>query len=434
MWQMSGLSAKSAKSRYRCELVILWLCLLFLLPVGAHAGGPNFYEAPALNGDGVFSLLRRYDLDRYSCNHEQFYKLNNLKRNAPLIVGRYYKLPIAIYTFNGRTIRSTIGIDDYDLALRIQHYNEAMHRAGMRERDFREDKELWVPWHLLHCPEPDIPSPATPASTQGEVARTGPIVKPDDQTASASAVRGRIFPIFGPGYQYVPLQDNRLRGKVFYVVSGHGGPDPGALGKRAGHTLCEDEYAYDVALRLVRMLVAHGATAYMITRDKNDGIRDVQMLECDTDEVIWGDLPIHRGQKARLFQRSDVINQLYERHRRQGVTDQLTIVIHVDSRSRKERTDLFFYHHPESEESKRVAQVLHRTMARKYRRYRANGQYHGTVTARDLHMLREVRTPAVYIELANIRNAWDQRRIVLTENREALAKWLYEGLLSIYAQ
>ncbi len=409
-----------------------WLWLLFVLPVVALAESPRFHEAPALNGDGVFSLLRRYNLDRHSCNHEQFYKLNNLKRNAPLIVGRYYKLPIAIHTFNGRTIRSTIGIDDYDLALRIQHYNEAMHRAGLRERDFREDKELWVPWHLLHCPEPDIPSPGTPASSQGEVTSAGPRARPHDKSASAAAVRGRIFPIFGPGYQYVPLQDNRLRGKVFYVVSGHGGPDPGALGKRAGHTLCEDEYAYDVALRLVRMLVAHGATAYMITRDKNDGIRDEQMLPCDTDEVIWGDLPIHRGQKARLFQRSDIINQLCERHRRQGVTNQLTIVIHVDSRSKKERTDLFFYHHPDSEESKRVAQVLHRTMARKYRRYRANGQYHGTVTARDLHMLREVRTPAVYIELANIRNAWDQRRIVLTENREALAKWLCEGLLSMY--
>lgn len=403
-----------------------WWMLLLALALGswvAAAAPLRYHEAPALDGDGVFSLLRRYELDRYSCNHEQFYKLNKLKRNAPLIVGRYYKLPIEVYRFNGRTIRSTIGIDNYELALRIQHYNETMHRAGLRERDFREDRELWVPWHLLHCPEPDIPSPAVPASSQGERVR-----------ASGAPAKGRIFPIFGPKYQYVPLQDTRLRGKVFYVVSGHGGPDPGAIGKRANHTLCEDEYAYDVALRLVRLLVAHGATAYMITRDPDDGIRDAQLLECDTDEVIWGDLPIHRGQKARLFQRSDVINQLYNHHRKQGVTEQMTLVIHVDSRSKKERTDLFFYHHPQSDESKRLAQMLHRTMARKYRRHRANGQYHGTVSARDLHMLREVHTPAVYIELANIRNAWDQRRIVLTDNRQALAKWLCEGLLNIFAR
>ncbi len=402
---------------------ILWLCG-WCVAVGHTAA--RYYEAPALNGDGVFSLLRRYKLDRFSCNHEQFYKINNLKRNAPLIVGRYYKLPIQIYAFNGHTIRSSIGIDDYDLALRIQRYNEAMHQAGLRERDFRQDKELWVPWHLLHCPNPDIPASATPQST---------LIAPSPPSSSASKrVRGRIFPIFGPQYEHVPLVDTRLRGKVFYIVSGHGGPDPGALGKRRGHTLCEDEYAYDVALRLARLLVAHGATAYMITRDKNDGIRDAQILACDTDEVIWGDLPMLRGQKARLFQRSDVINQLYAHHRAQGVADQLTIVIHVDSRNRKQRTDLFFYHHPDSELSMRIARVLHRTMARKYRRYRANGQYHGTVSARDLHMLREVRTPSVYIELANIRNAFDQRRIVLRDNRQALAKWLCEGLLSIYAQ
>ena len=44
-------------------------------------------------------------------------------------------------------------------------------------------------------------------------------------------------------------------------------------------------------------------------------------------------------------------------------------------------------------------------------------------------MLRECKPKAVFIELGNIRNSADQKRFVLESNREALAKWLYEGLV-----
>jgi len=54
-----------------------------------------------------------------------------------------------------------------------------------------------------------------------------------------------VFPIFGKDYENIAFKDAKLQGAVFYIVSGHGGPDPGAIGKKSGHTLCEDEYAYD---------------------------------------------------------------------------------------------------------------------------------------------------------------------------------------------
>ncbi|MCB0635582.1 MAG: N-acetylmuramoyl-L-alanine amidase, partial [Lewinella sp.] len=236
-------------------------------------------------------------------------------------------------------------------------------------------------------------------------------------------------PIFGPDYAYTPLASNTLRGKVFYIVSGHGGPDPGAIGQRGNYRLCEDEYAYDVALRLCRNLIAHGATAYMINRDDNDGIRNDKFLDCDQDEVIWGGIEQSPIQRTRLTQRSDVINELYEKHRLQGVTEQTAIIIHVDSRSRSERTDVFFYHHPSSEEGNELAHRLHRVMRQKYRQYRTNGDYHGTVSGRDLHMLRECTPTSVYIELANIRNIYDQQRIILERNRQLLADWILEGLM-----
>jgi N-acetylmuramoyl-L-alanine amidase len=380
---------------------------------------PEFHQTSALPGDGVYSLLRRYQLDKHSCNFDQFYSLNKLKKNSPLVVGRQYFLPILVYTFNGKTIRSSIGIDDWDVALRIQKYNELMFEQKVREGDFRKDRILWVPFHELNCPKQDLGIP-TPVA----------IGYNPEEEKSASGAGSRIFPVFGKDYAYTPLISNKLKGKVYYIDPGHGGPDPGAMGKREGRTLCEDEYAYDVALRLCRKLIEHGATAYMIVRDPNDGIRSGKYLDCDYDEVLWGDIKMSRHHKTRLTQRSDVVNELFEKHRLQGVTNQYLIIVHVDSRSHGERTDVFFYHHPDSDESRQLALQLQNTMRAKYQRYQQNRPYHGTVTGRDLHMLRETTPLSVYIELANIRNSIDQQRLVLERNRQYLAEWLFEGLLN----
>ncbi len=392
---------------------------IFLLLVLCTAMGPgndNVLEVTAEPGDGVWSLLRRYELERYACNHRRFYELNQLKEGTPLLVGRKYRLPIELYTFNGKTIRSSIGIDDWATAKAIEAYNDRMLELGYRQRDFRKDKVLWVPYHLLHCPTPSLPASEQPSEL-------------GDSTNLALASGGnRIFPIFGKKYEKVPLVSTRLQGKVFYVESGHGGPDPGAMAKIGKYTLCEDEYAYDVALRLARRLVEHGATTYLINRDPNDGIRDGKYLECDSDEVVWGGLPVPASQKPRLTQRSDIINQLYEKHKQQGVKEQTLIVIHVDSRSHRQQTDLFFYYHPDDPIGKKIAQSMHQAMEDSYRKYRKGRGYHGTVTPRDLHMLRETLVPSVYIELGNIRHPQDQQRIILASNRQLLADWLFEGL------
>ncbi len=377
---------------------------------------PKFYKTNALPGDGVFSILRRYNLDRNSCNHDQFYKINKLKSGAQLKVGKTYFLPILIYSFNGKTIRSSIGIDDWNVAKSIEDYNNVMFKDGYRQKSFKEDKILWVPFHFLNCPDVDVPpaNELTPENGEANLA-----VEPSGS---------RIFPIFGKKYEHVPLISNDLRGKVYFIESGHGGPDPGAMVSKNKHLMCEDEYAYDVALRLVKNLVARGATAYMITRDPNDGIRDEEYLDCDYDEVVWGNEAILRSQKPRLFQRSDVINELYEKHEKQGVSQQKLIVIHVDSRGKREQTDLYFYYYPGDAAGKKLATQMHKSMEKHYDKFRSGRGYYGTVTSRDLHMLRETKVPSAYIELGNIRHPTDQKRLMLPQNRQLLADWLFEGL------
>ncbi len=383
----------------------------------AHAENAQYLKTTAQPGDGILSLLRRYQLEQHSCNHDQFYKLNNLKKNAALHINKEYTLPIKLYAFDGRTIRSSIGINDWNKALRIQEYNERMVELGLCPQSFKTSKVLWVPHHLLHCPEADLVVTPPPVAAAG-------ISLADPENAGGP----RMFPIFGKDHAYVPLESSKLKGKVFYLISGHGGPDPGAMATRSGKKICEDEYAYDVTLRLCRKLVAHGATAYMITRDENDGIRGGELLPCDTDEIIWGGATIPYGQKERLSQRTVIVNELYEKHAAQGVTEQLLIEIHVDSRSQSQRTDVYFYHHSTSDKGKEMADNLQQTLRQKYQQYRKSNDYSGTTSARDLHTLREAKPVSVYVELANIRNYGDQQRIVLPSNRQLLAEWLFEGL------
>lgn len=391
----------------------MWhLLIIPFLLLGHVLAGQNetgYLTTQAERGDGVLSLLRRYDLEAYSCNVEQFYTLNQLEKTDGLLQGKSYLLPIRRFAYNGKSIRSTIGITDFDLAVQIQQYNRDAQTKGRRKEAYEVDKDLWLPFHFLHC------------LSEISDTKVQPTIMPD-----ANPVGG--YSLFGSKYSRVERTSSELAGQVIYVIAGHGGPDPGAMGKRAGYTLCEDEYAYDVCLRLARQLIQRGALVYMIVRDENDGIRDDAYLDCDNDEIVLDNQVIPLNQKERLYQRTATVNRFFEKHKKQGVRKQTTVEIHVDSNNRGLRRDVFFYHLKGSKGGKSIADELHRTFKDKYGIHQSSRDYHGTVTSRDLYTLRETSPQAVYIELANIRNPEDQRRLVITDNREALAKWMAEGL------
>jgi N-acetylmuramoyl-L-alanine amidase len=47
-------------------------------------------------------------------------------------------------------------------------------------------------------------------------------------------------------------------------------------------------------------------------------------------------------------------------------------------------------------------------------------------------VLRHTQPAGVYLELGNIRNPRDQQRLVLENNRQALAKWIAEAIVADY--
>lgn len=253
---------------------------------------------------------------------------------------------------------------------------------------------------------------------------------PDTLAKNVEVVEEDIaYSIFGDDFKKVDDASDRLENTVYYLISGHGGPDPGAVEKYHGKMIAEDEYAYDVTLRLARELISHGAEVHIIVQDANDGIRDSKVLELDTDETV-GSETIPLDQLERLKQRTKAVNDLYTRN--SGKYQRL-LVTHVDSRGEGTNIDVFFYHHEKSTNGKRLAESIHQTFFRKYKKFQPNRLYNGTFMERSsLYVVKNTLPAMAYIEIGNIRNKKDQRRILDPDNRQALAKWISEGILLDY--
>ena len=74
------------------------------------------------------------------------------------------------------------------------------------------------------------------------------------------------------------------------------------------------------------------------------------------------------------------------------------------------------------------------TFESKYDKHQPNRGFEGTVSSRNLYVLLKAAPASVFVELGNIQNTFDQRRLVINSNRQALAKWLMEGFLKDYKE
>ena len=349
------------------KFALLLLSILLFQVTSLEAQDSN-KEVRAQQGDGIYSLLRKQGLNP-SAYIKEFIELNKgrLQNGNQLIVGRKYKIP-------GTTSAKSPEKTSTGSTTEVVEVNTA-------ETDSK-DEEL------------------------------------------------NKYSIFGEAEAYVTPKSETLENTVYYLISGHGGPDPGAMETYGGKTIAEDEYAYDVTLRLAKELLAHGAKVYVVVRDKNDGIRNQRVLEMDRDEVVYPDKEIPLDQLERLKQRVDVVNDLYLKH---SGRYQRLIVTHVDSRSQGENIDVFFYYHEKSKNGKRLAESIHATFQKKYKRFQPYRNYTGTFTDRsNLYMVKNTLPAMAYIELGNIKNGKDKRRILDPNNRQALAKWISEGIILDY--
>lgn len=235
--------------------------------------------------------------------------------------------------------------------------------------------------------------------------------------------------IFGEKYKDIVIESEKLKDACFYIVSGHGGPDPGATTRVSGRELHEDEYNYDFSLRLARNLMQQGATVYVIIQDDFDGIRDERFLNDTDNEHCLGD-PIPKAQIDRLRQRVNKVNELYERDKHLFKYVR-AIELHIDSRRPSEQIDLFFYY-ADNPQSRLTSYTLRNEFMEQYQKHQPGRGFIGNASHRNLYVLRHFAPPSIMLEVGNFQNARDRERILNPNNRQAIANWLTKAFIKDY--
>lgn len=93
--------------------------------------------------------------------------------------------------------------------------------------------------------------------------------------------------LFGKKLATYQITSNELSGACFYLVSGHGGPDPGAIGIYQGRQLHEDEYAYDIILRLARELLTRGQKCTLLSEIRRMVSVTVTFCRTVSGKLVW---------------------------------------------------------------------------------------------------------------------------------------------------
>jgi N-acetylmuramoyl-L-alanine amidase len=76
--------------------------------------------------------------------------------------------------------------------------------------------------------------------------------------------------------------------------------------------------------------------------------------------------------------------------------------------------------------------TLRNEIMNQYQRHQPDRGFIGNVSHRDLYVMRNLEVPNILLEVGNIQNNNDRERIFNSNNRQAIANWLFEGFLADY--
>ena len=360
----------------KMRLIFLLLCICFASLASAQSDSVR--TVVAKQGDGIYKILRENGYEAKDYYHD-FLEINKdkIQQEDQLILGETYILP-------------------------------SKHNVAEPEHVVVIDT---VPQLCIKPDTAAFSDSVPPISVIDTVVQPMPQVKMELRIADT-------------------IKGTALKGAIFYLIAGHGGPDPGATSYVDGVMISEDEYAYDITLRLARCIEEQSGKVYMIIDDPDDGIRDGRILKIDYDEYCYPGVEISRDHTTRLVERAEAVNRLY--YANKSVKYQRVVEIHIDSRSSATRVDAFFYYCHGSTKGKALAERMYNVFRQKYAKFQPNRGYFGSVDERNLLVIKKVIPPAAFMEAGNINNERDRKRLLDHNNRQALAKWLCEALIQDY--
>ncbi len=163
---------------------------------------------------------------------------------------------------------------------------------------------------------------------------------------------------FDRAIETLPSLGHSLEGYRIVIDPGHGGVDPGAIVENRdgrGNTVyvVEDEYCYDIALRVYKDLKRHGAEVFLTVLSPNHTIRqspDASLTFVNEKNEVWNNESYNRtnlpsswpvGTRTGLNRRVEMAEDFYGSHDRDKT---LFISIHADNQPYAGEGSIVVYH------------------------------------------------------------------------------------------
>lgn len=189
-----------------------------------------------------------------------------------------------------------------------------------------------------------------------------------------------------------------LTNRVVFIDAGHGGRDPGAVGRQGAN---EERINLEIALRL-KGLVEEGGGIAILTRDGDYGLYSPDAANKKRDDL--------QKRKKLADQSESCVN----------------IIIHLNSFHLTRYYGAQTFYHRDSEESRQLATVLQQEL----RRVLDEGNHRQPKAEDDIYLLRDNKAPTVLVECGFLSNP--EEELLLNEGlyQERIAFAIYSGILN----
>ena len=228
-----------------------------------------------------------------------------------------------------------------------------------------------------------------------------------------------------------------LKGWKVVIDPGHGGRDPGAIvsntdGVNRSVYVVEDEYVYDIALRVYERLRLHGAQVELTVISPNHLIREntpASVTFVHEQNEVYNDARINRKRDPavrpklnNIGQRVAIANRFFRRARR---GKSLFVSLHADNSPKRPKGPLVIYLNRNGKidtRSRRFARVMQKALD--------EPNLPAQIAGRSLAVLRDNRAYAeILVEIRNVHDKGEAWALRFHRNRQKDAERIVKGVL-----